>query len=116
MESPFARSLFTAALVLTFSQVASAHPGHVAGTGLVSGLAHPFAGLDHLLAMIAVGSLAVRVGGRALGALPVAFMSLMILGGLLPLADGRVPPPEQGAASSVMRLGVLLAPGTKGPT
>src|SRR5436853_2374338 len=50
-----------------------AHPGHV-GHDFQSGWQHPFGGMDHLLAMIAVGLLAVRLGGRALWMIPATFM------------------------------------------
>ena len=43
----------TALLLLLASGTALAHPGH--DGGLAAGLAHPFTGLDHLLAMVAVG-------------------------------------------------------------
>jgi urease accessory protein len=116
MKSLLARSLVVAAAVLTFSQVASAHPGHGPETGLGSDLAHPFSGLDHLLAMIAVGALAVRMGGRALWALPATFVVLMIAGGFLPLANVHIPLAEQTVAASVIALGVLLTTAGRIPT
>mgnify|MGYP002700646097 FL=1 len=70
---------FAAGLVLLPS-MAFAHPGH--GTsGLVSGLSHPLFGLDHLLAMVAVGLCAAKLGGTARWLLPVLFVSIMVLGG-----------------------------------
>ncbi|MFM2042989.1 MAG: HupE / UreJ protein [Pseudomonadota bacterium] len=41
-----------------------AHGGDHGAGGLLAGLIHPLGGLDHLLAMVAVGLLAVRLGSR----------------------------------------------------
>src|SRR3954464_10367112 len=64
---------------------AFAHPGHDSGSGLSAGFLHPFLGLDHLLAMIAVGILAGQRGGRALVSLPASFIVAMIFGAYLAL-------------------------------
>ena len=56
--------------------VASAHPGHE-GAGFVHGLLHPLGGLDHILAMVAVGLFAARLGGRALWLVPASFVTAM---------------------------------------
>ena len=60
--------------------LAQAHPGHDAGIGYVSGALHPLGGFDHLLALVAVGLLAARMGGRALLAIPAAFLALLAAG------------------------------------
>ncbi len=88
---------------------ASAHTGGHAVAGFASGLAHPFLGLDHLLAMIAVGLWAAQQGGRALWAMPVAFLAAMGLGGLLAWTGGALPQVETGLALSVLVLGLLIA-------
>ena len=64
---------------------ALAHPGHDTGT-VLAGAAHPLGGADHILAMVALGLLAAQIGGRALWALPVTFVSAMLAGGLLGFA------------------------------
>ena len=46
--------LLSATALLTASATAMAHPGHTEG-GFTSGLLHPMLGLDHLLAMAAIG-------------------------------------------------------------
>ena len=74
--------LLLAASILVAPGVAMAHPGHGAELGLSAGLAHPWSGIDHVLAMTAVGLLAARLGGRALWAVPAAFLGLMALGGI----------------------------------
>ena len=76
--------LVTSALILV-PVLAQAHPGHGAA-GFTHGLIHPLGGLDHLLAMFAVGLWAAQKGGRALWALPAAFLGVMTLGGALGMA------------------------------
>lgn len=88
---------------------ALAHPFHGAGGGMWSGLAHPFLGFDHLLAMVAVGLWAARRGGRALWLAPVAFVGAMALGGAAGFAGATLPAGEHLVAGSVFALGLLLA-------
>jgi len=91
-----------------YASSAYAHPGHMAA-GFAGGLAHPFLGLDHLLAMIAIGLWAAQQGGRALWAVPAAFVSAMVLGGGLAWAGLALPQIETGIAASVLVLGLLIA-------
>lgn len=94
-------------LALLVPGTALAHPGH--GGGFLPGLLHPFHGLDHLLAAIAVGAWGARLGGRAAWALPVAFVTAMLGGTLAAHATGVLPATEALIAASVLVLGVLLA-------
>ena len=100
------------AIVLTvlclFAGTAYAHPGH-APTGFAGGLAHPFQGVDHLFAMVAIGLWAAQQGGRALWAVPSAFVGAMGLGGALAWSGGVLPHVETGIALSVLALGLLIA-------
>lgn len=84
-----------------------AHDGH--GAGFLSGLAHPLGGADHLLAMLAVGLWAAMLGGRALWALPCAFVGAMLAGGVLGLAGLPLPGVEPMILASVILLGVAGA-------
>lgn len=72
------KSLFAIALFLT-PAVAFAHAGHD-HSGLMAGVAHPVTGLDHLLAMLAVGLWAAQQRGSARWALPLTFVGAMLLG------------------------------------
>lgn len=81
-----------------------AHPGH--DVSVTAGLAHPFLGLDHVLAMCTVGALGV-VQRRRL-TLPVAFVAAMALGGLLAVAGVPMPGAEVAVAASVVALGLAL--------
>jgi urease accessory protein len=99
-------------LLVMLGNSAFAHPGH-GGHNLLGGFAHPFAGLDHLLAMAAVGLLAVRLGGRALWALPGTFVAAMTLGWIAAAVGAPLPGVEYGILASVLAFGFLLA---RGPT
>jgi urease accessory protein len=94
--------------------LAEAHPGH-GGTGFAHGFIHPLSGLDHLLAMFAVGLWAAQLGGRAFWAVPAAFLSVMTLGGVLGMAHVQIPFIEQGILLSVLALGVLIAAAVRLP-
>ncbi|MCJ2108461.1 HupE/UreJ family protein [Methylobacterium sp. E-041] len=107
------------ALVL-LPQAALAHPGHGEAAGLVHGFLHPVSGADHVLAMVAVGLLAALRGGRALWALPAAFLALMAAGAGLGMAGVEVsglglPVAETGIALSVVAFGLAAAFGLRLP-
>ena len=73
-------ALFCVAL---FGFQAHAHPGHPGPHGLAEGLAHPLGGLDHIIAMLAVGLWAGQLGGRAIGGMSLTFAGGMFLGAVL---------------------------------
>lgn len=103
-------------LVLIFlPAMASAHSGAGATTGWMHGFGHPMSGADHLLAMAAVGLWASQIGGRALWAVPLTFVGVMIVGGLLGYAGIPVPFIEEGILVSVLILGILVAGAYKLP-
>lgn len=76
---------------------------------VASGLLHPLTGADHLLAMVAVGLWAAMAGGRALWALPAAFVSAMLTGYLLALSGIALPMVEPMILASVIALGAVIA-------
>jgi urease accessory protein len=94
--------------------VAFAHPGlgnpglgnHVDFTG---GFAHPLSGLDHILAMVAVGMFAAHLGGRALVLVPATFVLAMAAAGALGMSGVGLPFVEIGVALSVIVLGAAIA-------
>ncbi len=98
-----------AALLLLSSQAALAHPGHGDAAGLAQGFSHPLSGADHLLAMVAVGLLAAARGGRALWAVPLAFLGMMAVGGVLGAAGIALPFVETGIGLSVIAFGLAAA-------
>jgi urease accessory protein len=87
---------------------AQAHliPGDVRGFG--SGFAHPLHGLDHLLAMTAVGLWAAQLGGRARWLVPATFVGVMIVGATAAMSGLRMPFAEEGILLSVLVLGILI--------
>jgi len=92
---------------------AFAHPGHGDAHGFSHGFLHPIGGLDHVLAMVAVGIFAATLSGRALWAVPATFVALMAVGGAAGMAGIGVPFVELGIALSIVVLGAAVALGWK---
>jgi urease accessory protein len=114
-----ARSLaapLSALLLLALSpSLAHAHTGVGSTSGIWSGLAHPATGIDHILAMVAVGLWAAQRGGRAIWLVPLAFITVMAVGGVLGMMAISIPFVEQGIVASVLVLGVLIAAAVRLP-
>jgi urease accessory protein len=106
--------LITAALTL-IPAAALAHTGAGDVHGFASGFAHPFGGLDHVLAMVTVGILAWQLGGRALVLVPATFVLVMAVGAALGMARLPLPLVEIGIAVSVIVLGGMVAFTRKAP-
>ena len=94
-------------LIMTWPAAALAHTGGTVG-GLTSGLAHPVSGLDHVLAMVAVGLWGAQLGKPAIWLLPIAFPMVMALGAMLGLMGITVPGVEIGIAVSAIVLGMMV--------
>ncbi|PAU54149.1 HupE/UreJ family protein [Pseudomonas sp. PICF141] len=107
------RILGAMALLLT-PAIAFAHPGH-SDNGLIAGISHPMGGLDHLLAMVAVGLWAAQQKGIARWALPCTFVGTMLIGGLLGFEGLNLPALESGIAASVLALGLAVALAVRPP-
>ena len=80
MKRTIVTTLTTIAFVFA-PVIAFAHPGHGGADGMIQGFAHPLSGIDHVLAMVAVGLLAAQLGGRALWLVPLSFVSMMAVAG-----------------------------------
>jgi urease accessory protein len=91
--------------ILLCARVVEAHikKGEVAG--FLSGVRHPISGLDHVLAMIAVGLWGAQLGTPAIWLLPVAFPMVMAFGGMMGLMGIPLPGAEIGIAASAILLG-----------
>jgi len=111
----FRLALPTAALLMA-STAAQAHIGAGNTDGIIQGLAHPFSGVDHILAMVAVGLFAAHLGGRALWLVPLSFISMMVIGGAFATAGVDLPFAEVGISFSVLVLGIGVAVGLSVPT
>jgi urease accessory protein len=101
--------LLIALSALLGSGAAYAHVGVHPDGGLATGLAHPFLGLDHLLAMVAVGVWAAQLGGRNRVTLPAAFVVAMAAGAAAGAGGVALPQVESVVALSVLVLGLLVA-------
>ena len=88
--------------------VALAHVEGSPAGGFASGLSHPVSGLDHVLAMIAVGLWGAQLGAPAIWVLPVAFPMVMALGGAIGLMGLGLPGVEVGIAISAIALGAMV--------
>ena len=103
--------------LLALPAAALAHAGAEAGDGpaFLHGLLHPLTGIDHALAMIAVGALAGLLGGRSRWLLPIAFLAAAMAGGWLGGLGYALPHVEVAVAASVAALGVMLLAGRRMP-
>lgn len=107
----------TFAIFFVFAPAAAlAHPGHDGAGGLAHGFVHPLTGIDHVLAMIAVGVLAAQYGGRALWLVPMSFLVAMAAAGVIGMAGIPVQIAEAGIGLSVVVLGLMIAFQIKPPT
>ncbi|MGZ3241527.1 MAG: HupE/UreJ family protein [Burkholderiaceae bacterium] len=77
--------------------------------GFDAGFVHPFSGIDHLLAMLAIGIWAAQNKRPALWVLPIVFPSMMAVGAVVAVVGVHFPGMEIGVASSVAVLGLLIA-------
>lgn len=109
-------SVSAVALITAVTPIAAhAHTFGAVGAGWSQGFAHPLLGIDHVLAMAAVGLWAAQLGGRSLWLVPAAFIAMMAVGGMVGMAGFGLPWTEGGIAASVLALGVLVAAGFRLP-
>ncbi|MCZ8150469.1 MAG: HupE/UreJ family protein [Roseomonas sp.] len=87
---------------------ALAHPGGDHVHGFAAGILHPLTGLDHLVAMVAIGLWAGLLGGRLAWVLPLGFLGGMAAGGVLGLTGVGLPGVEAGILASLVVLGALV--------
>lgn len=94
------RLLLALVVLLAMPSLGFAHEGHPDGSDLVHGFIHPMGGVDHILAMFAVGVFAAVLGGRALLLVPMSFIGMMTVGFLLGMEQVGLPFVELGIALS----------------
>lgn len=100
---------------VTLAAPASAHTGHDVAFAVRDGLLHPLHGLDHLLAMLAVGLLAWQMGRHARWALPVTFVAVMAIGAAAATSGLAVSGAEVAILASVVVLGLAIATEARAP-
>ena len=103
------RATFAALAIAALPPAAFAHTGVGVTGGFGHGVAHPVGGLDHILAMVAVGLFAAHLGGRALWLVPAAFVGMMAVGGGVGVSGMSLPFVETGIAASVVVFGLAIA-------
>ena len=108
MKSRLATWLALSETMLAYIPNAGAHSMGPEGVGFIFGLAHPFMGLDHLLAMIAVGIWAAQTGGNAVWRLPLSFIVMMTVAALISASGFSLPFLEPLIAGSVVLLGLMI--------
>jgi urease accessory protein len=102
------KKLLTILLFLGWAQAAWAHVEGRQAAGFITGLQHPWSGLDHVLAMIAVGVWGAQLGSPAVWLLPIAFPMMMAMGAMMGLLGIPVPGVEIGIALSAIVLGAMI--------
>jgi urease accessory protein len=99
---------FAAASLAALAAPAFAHVQSGQAAGFVTGFLHPVSGLDHVLAMVAVGLWGAQLGAPAIWLLPITFPVVMALGGFLGLLGVPLPGVEVGIAASAILLGAAV--------
>jgi urease accessory protein len=89
--------------------------GTIGSSALLTGLSHPISGIDHVLAMLAVGMWGARLGMPAIWLLPVTFPLMMTLGGIAGMLGLPLPGVELGIGLSVVVLGGVILAGLRAP-
>ncbi|WP_297106909.1 HupE/UreJ family protein [uncultured Devosia sp.] len=110
------RSLLTLAISLAATLPAFAHLDPAEHGSLAAGFSHPLFGLDHILAMVAVGLWAAQQSGRALWLVPAAFVGTMALGFASAIAGMPLPFVEPVILASVIFIGIAIALALPVPT
>ena len=103
------RISYAAAFLGAATAPAFAHLDPAEHGSFMAGISHPLTGIDHILAMVAVGLWASQIGGRALYAVPAAFVATMALGFALAVSGVALPFVEPAVLASVIGLGLLVA-------
>jgi urease accessory protein len=100
--------------VLGIAAMTFGHPGHSGDTGLVAGAVHPLVGIDHLIAALAVGFWAVRLGGSSRWMIPSVFVGTLFAAVLVPhgISAGAA---ESGITASLFVLGLFAIFGMRLP-
>ena len=114
-DSRSATAILLCLLLALSAATANAHTGGGAIGGFLSGFAHPLTGLDHVVAMVAVGLWGAFLGAPAIWILPVVFPLVMAVGGVLGVLGVPLPGVETGIALSGVILGLMVAFAAKPP-
>ncbi|OHC73664.1 MAG: hypothetical protein A3G18_02805 [Rhodospirillales bacterium RIFCSPLOWO2_12_FULL_58_28] len=100
---------FTLVAAIGGSLPAAAHITDAVAGGWTAGLTHPLSGLDHALAMSAIGVWAAQIGQRSIWLLPLSFLAALAVGATAGMLGVALPGVEFGVAGSAAALGLLIA-------
>jgi urease accessory protein len=100
---------------VSMTSAAFAHSENGVAIDFAGGFRHPITGLDHLVAMVAVGLWGAFLGAPAIWVLPVVFPLVMAIGGALGVLGMPLPGVETGIALSAIALGAMVALAAKPP-
>jgi urease accessory protein len=95
--------------IVALATPALAHSGEALAGGFIGGFAHPIVGVDHLVAMVAVGLSGAFLGAPAIWLLPVVFPLVMAGGGVIGILGVPIPGVEAGIAVSAIVFGLMIA-------
>ncbi len=109
------RLAVTTGILIAATAPAFAHVNPADNGSFLAGFSHPLFGLDHIVVMVAVGLWAATIGGRAIWAIPAAFVGAMVIGYLLSLTGLALPFAEPMILASVVALGLLIAAAVRLP-
>lgn len=107
--------LFLLIILVIAPQFLFAHPNGTEASGVTTGFAHPFTGLDHLLAMLGVGIWAGQLKGKSVWLLPLSFTIALVIGGVLGSSGFGLPYVEEVIILSVIIFGLVIAFAYKAP-
>lgn len=109
------RPLLLLCLLVVIPEATWAHIEQGQAGGFLTGFGHPWSGLDHIMAMVAVGLWGAQLGNPAIWILPITFPIVMSLGAFMGLAGIPVPGIEVGIALSAIVLGAMVFSETRPP-
>ena len=115
MKASHSIRLFLPIVFALLPTAALAHAQVGSATGFLTGFMHPLTGLDHIIAMVAVGLWGAQLGAPAIWMLPVTFPMVMAFGGFLGLIGIPIPGVEIGIALSGILLGAAVMTESRPP-
>ena len=98
-----------AIVIALLATPAHAHSGEGLAGGFIGGFAHPILGVDHLIAMVAVGLWGAFLGVPAIWLLPLVFPLVMAGGGVIGILGIPIPGVEPAIAVSAAVFGLMVA-------
>jgi urease accessory protein len=116
MKNTWKSILLTLIAFLLMASTSHAHHAEwMQGKPMLQGLSMPIHGLDHFLVAVAVGMIAVQIGGRALWLIPATYSVIILLGGVVNVLGIPTSFVEMGIFASVIVLGGYLASAVRLP-